>query len=66
MALEMNLGRTLLLGYHGPWWTAKDIALLGKLPDDEVARRTARSAEAVRIKRQRLGIPNPADRRRRS
>jgi hypothetical protein len=64
-ALEMNLGRTLILGYHGEWWAEKEIALQGVLPDWEVARRTGRCQTAVRQKRAQLGIPNPHDRRRR-
>jgi hypothetical protein len=35
------------------------MSLLGRLPDDEVARRTGRSWNAVRLKREELGIPNP-------
>ena len=46
-----------------PRWPAAHAALLGKLPDDEVARRTGRSWNAVRQKREALGIPNPARRR---
>ena len=42
-----------------PRWTAAHLALLGDLPDDEVARRTGRSWNAVRQKREALGIPNP-------
>jgi hypothetical protein len=38
--------------------------LLGTLPDDEVARRTGRTCNAVRQKREKLGILNPNDRRR--
>src|SRR5262249_5104340 len=34
------------------------IALLGTLPDEEVARRTERTVGAVRQKREELGIPN--------
>jgi hypothetical protein len=31
------------------------------VPDAEVARRTGRTLEAVRRKREKLGIPNPVD-----
>jgi hypothetical protein len=58
-ALENNLAQYLIPGYHGPWWSQDQLALLGKLPDDEVARRTGRSCNAVRVKRDRLGIPKP-------
>jgi hypothetical protein len=65
-ALDLGLGRNLLPGYNlGPCWTRAELALLGKLPDEEVAARVGRSPNAVRIKRERLGIPNPRDRRRR-
>jgi hypothetical protein len=59
-ARALNLGRYLHKGYHGRRWTAKDLALLGKLTDDEIARRTGRSWNAVRQKREELGLPNPA------
>ena len=59
-AFEMNLGRNLITGFHGPRWTKKDLALLGKIPDNEVARRTGRTPDAVRQKREELGRPNPA------
>ena len=45
-------------------WSPMDIALLGTMPDDEVARLTGKSHNAVRIRREWLGIPNPTDRRR--
>jgi hypothetical protein len=44
-------------------WTPEDIALLGTVPDVEVARRTGRTLEAVRQKREELGIRNPAGNR---
>ncbi len=56
---EQNLGRNLQLGYHGRRWTDEEAALLGKLPDDEVAGHTGRKVDAVRRKREALGIPNP-------
>ncbi len=56
---ELGLARNLVLGYHGPRWTPQDIALLGVLPDEEVARRTGRTVGAVQQKRHELGIPNP-------
>jgi hypothetical protein len=59
-ALALDLGRYLHKGYHGPRWSDADLALLGTLTDDEVARRTGRSWNAVRQKRQERGIPNPA------
>jgi hypothetical protein len=59
-ALELGLGRNLHLGYHGPRWTEEDVALPGVLRDGEVARKTGRSVNAVRQKRERLGRPNPS------
>jgi hypothetical protein len=46
-------------------WQPEELALLGTLPDDEVAARIGRTTNAVRIKRTKLGIPNVRDRRRR-
>ena len=63
-AIRLNLGRYLKTGYHGPHWKPKQIALLGKLTDEEVARRTGRTVGAVRIMRTRLGIATVHDRRR--
>jgi hypothetical protein len=57
------LAAHLVLGYHGPLWAPEDISLLGTMPDEEVARRTRRTAGAVRQKREELGIPNPAGNR---
>jgi hypothetical protein len=55
-AKTLDLGRTLIHGYHGPWWTDEDVALLGTMPDAEVAARIGRSVNAVRVKRRRAGI----------
>jgi hypothetical protein len=52
-ANELNLGRYLWTGYHGPWWTEDEIALLGQLSDVEVAEQTGRTVDAVRGKRRR-------------
>jgi hypothetical protein len=40
-------------------WTPEEIALVGVLADAEVARRTGRTVNAVRLMRQRLGRPDP-------
>ena len=64
-ALEMGLGAHLRPGYHGPWWTQEEKALLGTDTDEAVGLRVGRSTQAVRIKRTRLGIPTARDRRRR-
>ena len=46
-------------------WKPEEVALLGTLPDDQLARRLGRSFGSVRQKRRRLKIPNLRDRRRR-
>jgi len=61
--LEHNLAKHLKNGYHGPLWTKKQLALVGTLPDAEVASRIGRSTTAVCVMRQRLGIPSAFDRR---
>jgi hypothetical protein len=53
---DLDLARHLTIGYHGPWWTDEELALLGALPDAEVAARIGRTANAVRVKRQRGSI----------
>ena len=55
-AIEFNKGEYLKHGYHGPWWTQLEIDLLGKLPDDEIAKMIGRTASGVRQKRIALGI----------
>jgi hypothetical protein len=62
---ELGLKRHLHPGYHGPRWTPEELALLGTLPDEEVAVRVGKTPGAVSLMRRRLGIPNPCDRRRR-
>jgi hypothetical protein len=58
-----GLSRNLVVGYHGRVWAPEDIALLGTIPDEDLARRTGRTADAVRKKRKQLGIPNSASKR---
>jgi hypothetical protein len=59
-AQERDLGQYLWNGSDPEKrWTAEHLALLGGLPDEEVARRTGRTEDAVRQKREKLGIPNP-------
>ena len=41
-------------------WTQVEEALLGTIPDEELARRHRKTASAVRLKRQKLGLPNPS------
>jgi len=40
-------------------WTPQDLALIGVLTDHEVAERTGRTLNAVRVQRRLLGRPNP-------
>jgi hypothetical protein len=63
---RLGLSKNLVLDYKGPLWRAWEIALLGTIPDREVARRTGRSVAGVRKKRWKLGIANPNDGRRKS
>jgi len=51
--------------WKGRGWTKDQLRLLGKLPDGEVAKRTSRSPNAVRVRRTLLAIPIARDRRRR-
>ena len=60
-ACELDLGRYLPKGYHGPWWTKAEVALLGRVPDEEVARRTGRTVNAVRQKREILKRQRPGE-----
>jgi hypothetical protein len=62
--LELNLARYLQTGYHGHRWTDAEMALLGMIPDAEVARQVNRTVDAVRQKRQELGLPNAGRRAR--
>jgi hypothetical protein len=61
---EKGLAANLVLSYHGPLWTPEDVALLGIIPDEELARRTGRTVGAVRQKREELGSANPSGNRR--
>ena len=62
--IRLGLAKHLVTGYHGPRWTGWEIALLGTIPDREVARRTGRSIAGVRKKRWKLGLANSRDGRR--
>jgi hypothetical protein len=64
-ALAHNLAQYLRTGYHGPWWTPEELALLGTLPDEVVAAQIGRTPGAVRSKPTARGIPSACDRRRR-
>src|SRR5262245_16343559 len=45
-------------------WTSAELALLGTIPDDEVAEQLGRMVNAVRLRREKLGLRNPCDRQR--
>jgi hypothetical protein len=62
-ARELDLGCYLPKGYHGLWWTKAEMALLGRLSDEEVARRTGRTVNAVRQKREALARGRRASRK---
>jgi hypothetical protein len=52
-SLAVNLEQHLQPGYHGRHWTTEELALLGTMPDDQVAAQIGRTVEAVRIMRTR-------------
>jgi hypothetical protein len=45
---------------HGAGWTAGGRSLRGLRPDDRVAVLTGRGKNAVRLKREKLGLRNPS------
>jgi hypothetical protein len=59
LAIDNDLQRHLRDVVRDDTWTEDEIALLGQLPDAEVARKIGRTVSAVRQKREELGIPNP-------
>jgi hypothetical protein len=52
-ALDVNLGQHLRPGSHGPHWAADELALLGTMPDEQVAAETGRTIGAVKVMRGR-------------
>jgi hypothetical protein len=61
-AVELNLGRNLIPGYHGTWWSAEELALLGTDRDAVIAANIGRTPEAVRRMRRRQGIARAENR----
>jgi hypothetical protein len=59
-AEELNLGQYLEIARRKRAWPEEHLALLGTLPDDELARQLGKTENAVRIQRERRGIPNPS------
>jgi|SRR5579864_6124697 len=60
-AIRLNLVQCLTPQSHRnpPAWTAEELALLGTDSDDVIAQRIGRTANAVRIMREQLGISRP-------
>lgn len=67
-AKRTDLRRLLDLAHVKRWegkgWTAEQTALLGTVPDGELAALTGRTTTAVRLRRTRLGIASHSDGRR--
>ena len=63
-ALEEDLARYLRQD-HELRWKPEEIALVGTMPDEEVAGKVGRSVKAVTVARLKRGIPAAVDRRRR-
>jgi hypothetical protein len=55
----LTFAGNFVLGYPGPLWSPEDIALLGTIPDEEVAGRTDRTADAVAAEARGVGHPEP-------
>ena len=53
-SVALGLGMYLNAGYHGPWGTPDEVALLGTAPDEVVAGQIGRTVTAVRVKKQRI------------
>jgi hypothetical protein len=66
-ALQLRLVRHMKKGYAKRWgehaWTTEAVALLGTMPDAELAAQLGKTPEAVRCKRSRQGIPKFPGRR---
>jgi hypothetical protein len=62
--LARLLERAQAKRWEGRDWTPEQVALLGTIPDEELAALTGRPESAVRVKRSKLGIPACRGRRR--
>jgi hypothetical protein len=58
-AMRNDLAQYLRSAVRDETWTEDEIALLGQLSDAKVASKIRRTADAVRQKREELGVPNP-------
>ena len=57
-AISDGYGRRLSPGYNlGPTWTDAELALLGTMADQDVAKRIGKSRDAVRAQRRRRKVP---------
>jgi hypothetical protein len=56
-AKEMNLPQYMRKAQREDRWTEEEMALLGTMLDEEVARKIKRTVQAVRLKRVKLGFP---------
>jgi hypothetical protein len=61
----LNLVRYLDRSREEGSWTKEELAKLGPKPDWDIAAEIGRPVNGGRLKRTRLGIANPCDRRRR-
>jgi hypothetical protein len=59
IALKLNLSQYLAAATRPGQWTTEELALLGMAPDTQIAALTGRTWNAVRLKREKLEIPNP-------
>jgi hypothetical protein len=62
-ALELRLRPTTTRPNGSTYWKAEELALLGTMPDAELAAKLGRTVEAVRLARTRRGISTAHDRR---
>jgi hypothetical protein len=61
---QVEIRKVFEAGLSWPMVDQKEMRLLGKLPDEKVAKRVGRPVNGVRIMRTRLGIPSANYRRR--
>jgi hypothetical protein len=59
-ARDLDLGQYLEAARRKRAWPEEHLALLGTMPDSELARQLGKTENAVRIQRERRGIPNPS------
>lgn len=57
VAIRRRLKRRPYVAAQRRFWTKRQIRLLGRYPDSEVARRLKRTRASVTSERRRLGVP---------